>query len=619
MKSLSFYEQQHLQQLLQQEGSVKYLFDRFVREAGLLLARWSDHGGDSVWVRNAPVERAIEKSLSELHDSLLNLVTDASIQAWNRGNKKADDLVEGFIKDLSVSETLRDKLFSRNTDALQAFLKRKDGEGLTLSDRVWNIAGGMKDNLEFYLSSGLSAGRPAALISQDVRQLLNEPGRRFRRIRDKEGKLVMSQPMKDYHPGRGVYRSAYKNALRLSATNTNRAYRSADYDRWQKMDFVLGIEIERSPSHRGACPVCDAMVGKYPKGFKFTGWHPFCICMATPIMMDHEEFADFLLDERVPQGKIITSLPTGAKKFMQDNEEQIFRTKPYWYKDNFVGSNKSSYLSEVSKKKKPVKTVEEKAEIQRRWNERKRKTSIRMPQELTPRGSYLHGEDYMFDKRFFDLIDPARQIKLEIVKKEDGAYYSPASNMVHLCDGKRNSLSNWHRKSVVYHEFGHAIDDQRSLFQSQILFDLRRMQKERLKNISTYTVKERVYDYDEKAMVLKTYTRKTADVVYIYCRLVELSQKIARMDEMTFTKRGVTKYDVFEQITAVKDTIQSFFPQLAEKNEGGHSKKYWKIAGMQEREYIAHAFENAFLGNIIFKKYLPEMYDEMIAYIRQLK
>lgn len=324
MKSLSFYEQQHLQQLLQQEGSVKYLFDRFVREAGPLLARWSDHGGDSVWVRNAPVERAIEKSLSGLHDSLLKLVTDASVQSWNRGNKKADDLVEGFIKDLSVSETLRDKLFSRNADELQAFLKRKDGEGLTLSDRVWNIAGGMKDNLEFYLSSGLSAGRPAALISQDVRQLLNEPGRRFHRVRDKEGKLVMSQPMKDYHPGRGVYRSAYKNALRLTATQTNISYREADHDRWQKMDFVLGIEIERSPSHRGACPVCDAMVGKYSKEYKFTGFHPFCICIATPILMDHEEFSEYLLEDKIPQDKIINRMPTADNPVAANKPEASF-------------------------------------------------------------------------------------------------------------------------------------------------------------------------------------------------------------------------------------------------------------------------------------------------------
>lgn len=342
MKSLSFYEQQHLQQLLQQEGSIKYLFDQFVREVGPFLGRWSDHGGDRVWVRNAPVERAIEKSLSGLHDSLLNVITNAFVQAWNRGNKKADDLVEGFIKDLSISDTLRDRLFSRNADALQSLLKRRDNNGLNLSDRVWNITGGMKENLEFYLSSGLSAGRPTALIGQDVRQLLHEPNRRFHRVRNSEGELVLSQPMKEYHPGQGVYRSAYKNALRLTATQTNISYRQADHDRWQKMDFVLGIEIARSPSHRGPCPICDALVGKYPKGFLFTGFHPFCICFAVPIMMDHEEFADFLLDDKISESKIIKSIPDRVKAYMSDHpamqQSFVFRDNRAYFAENSLSS-----------------------------------------------------------------------------------------------------------------------------------------------------------------------------------------------------------------------------------------------------------------------------------------
>ena len=81
----------------------------------------------------------------------------------------------------------------------------------------------------------------------------------------------------------------------MAATETNKAFRTADYERWQNMDFVTGIEVERSPTNHGPCPVCDAKAGKYPKDFKFTGWHPHCICVATPIMMDHEEFAEWLL------------------------------------------------------------------------------------------------------------------------------------------------------------------------------------------------------------------------------------------------------------------------------------------------------------------------------------
>lgn len=322
MKELSFYEQQHLQKMLQQQGSIKYIFDDFVRKAGPLLARWSDHNKASVWVGNQSVENSIERLLVDLHSGLLANITDNMLQSWNRGNKKADDLVSGFIKDLSISDTLRDKMFSRNAEALNAMLNKKDEYGLTVSDRVWNLANGAKDNLEYYLASGLSASRPSALISQDVRQLLNDPGKRFHRVRDKNGNLVPSQPMKNYHPGQGVYRSAYKNALRLSSTQTNKAFRSADYERWKNMDFVLGIEVKRSPSHKGPCSVCDALAGMYSKEYKFTGHHPFCICFATPVMMDNEEFANYLLDDVIPLEKIITRMPANETGVI--GEDQSF-------------------------------------------------------------------------------------------------------------------------------------------------------------------------------------------------------------------------------------------------------------------------------------------------------
>ena len=304
MKELSFHERQFLQCLFRQQGSIKYSFDEFVRRVGPLLAKWSDHGGDRVWIGNATIEKQIERLLDDLHTQLVSNISNTVTDVWNLGNRKADELVTGYIKDMAISRTLKDKMFSRSADALNTLLKRKDEFGKTISSRVWDITDGAKDNLEYYLSSGLSSGRPAALISQDIRQLLNDPNRRFRRVRDANGKLVPSQPMKDYHPGQGVYRSSYKNALRLAATETNKAFRTADYERWQNMDFVTGIEVERSPTNHGPCPVCDAKAGKYPKDFKFTGWHPFCICISTPIMMDHEEFAEWLLGDGKPKDSI---------------------------------------------------------------------------------------------------------------------------------------------------------------------------------------------------------------------------------------------------------------------------------------------------------------------------
>lgn len=131
-----------------------------------------------------------------------------------------------------------------------------DANGFKLSDRVWNITQQTKSQLEFYLDSGVVAGRNANGTVAIYGKFCKIPKKRFRRIRNEKGELVLSQPMKNYHPGQGVYRSAYKNALRTSATTTNIAYRSADYERWSKQDFILGIEVHRSANNRGPCKIC---------------------------------------------------------------------------------------------------------------------------------------------------------------------------------------------------------------------------------------------------------------------------------------------------------------------------------------------------------------------------
>ncbi|MBR3455746.1 MAG: hypothetical protein IKH26_10515 [Bacteroidaceae bacterium] len=43
--------------------------------------------------------------------------------------------------------------------------------------------------------------------------------------------------------------SSYKNARRLAATECNTAYRTADHERWQQMDFVVGQEVHLSGNH----------------------------------------------------------------------------------------------------------------------------------------------------------------------------------------------------------------------------------------------------------------------------------------------------------------------------------------------------------------------------------
>ena len=377
MPELSFYDKQHIQKVAAQQAVIANIFNQFILSVSPYLRKWDDAGKNNVWLRNQGIENAVDRELLNLESMLYANISAFQKDGWERAERKNDDFISQFIKGMAISSATKDGMFTHNLSAFEALKNDIDSNGLKLSDRVWNITQQTKSQLEFYLDSGVVSGRNSNGISSDIRQILHNPQKRFRRIRNEKGELVLSQPMKDYHPGQGVYRSAYKNALRTSATTTNTAYRSADYERWSKQDFILGIEIQRSANNLGPCKICDAMVGKYPKTFKFTGFHPFCICFATPITMEPENFADFLLNDTVPKEQVITDIPQGAKDFVNENKDGL--QSAFWYKDNFTNDGglqreivSQPITNEVIKVSRPkrIKTDAEKNDIQKRWEER---------------------------------------------------------------------------------------------------------------------------------------------------------------------------------------------------------------------------------------------------------
>lgn len=373
MPGLSFYDKQHIQKVAAQQAVIANIFNQFILSVSPYLRKWSDAGKNNVWISNQGIESAVDRELLNLESMLYANISAFQKDGWERAERKNDDFISQFIKGMSISSATKDGMFTHSLSAFEALKNDIDAN----SDRIWNITQQTKSQLEFYLDSGVVAGRNSNGISSDIRQILQNPQKRFRRIRNEKGELVLSQPMKDYHPGQGVYRSAYKNALRTSATTTNTAYRSADYERWSKQDFILGIEIQRSANNRGPCKICDAMIGKYPKTFKFTGFHPFCICFATPITMEPEDFADFLLNDTVPKEQVITDIPQGAKDFVRENKDGL--QSAFWYKDNFTNDGglqreivSQPITNEVIKVSRPkrIKTDAEKNDIQKRWEER---------------------------------------------------------------------------------------------------------------------------------------------------------------------------------------------------------------------------------------------------------
>ena len=377
MKGLTFYDKQHIQKVLAQQSEVANIFNRFILSITPFLKQWADRSSDNVWLRNQVVEKCVDRELDKLQSLLLTNLTVFNIDAWKRSEMKNEDFITEYIKGMAIDSVRKQGMFATNKDALSQLRKGLDARGNNLSPMVWNLADQTKTQLDYYLQTGLSVGRSSSQIGQDLRQILNKPDKRFRRVKDKDGKLVMSQPMKNYHPGQGIYRSSKMNALRLTATSTNMSYRTADYERWSEQDFILGIEIHRSANNRGPCKICDAMVGKYPKTFKFTGFHPFCICFATPITMEPDSFADFLLNDTVAQEQVITDIPKTAKDFVDENKNRV--QSAFWYKDNFSEEGDlqrertpqptTPEVIKVSRTKR-IKTDAEKNDIQKRWDER---------------------------------------------------------------------------------------------------------------------------------------------------------------------------------------------------------------------------------------------------------
>ena len=336
-------------------------------------------------------KKQIERLLTALQQSMETTIVNGVRSAWTLSNNKNNALVSRIFGDRvgDLSKEQYRRYFSTNGDALDAFLQRKE-QGLNLSDRVWRYTTEFKREIELGLDLGIRTGESAAEMTRSLRQYLQHPDKLFRRVRDKHGNLKLSKAAKAFHPGRGVYRSSYKNARRLAATETNIAYRTSDHLRWQQMEFVVGIEIKLSNNHTlNGVPltdICDTLKGKYPKDFKFVGWHPHCRCHAVTVLKTDDEMAEDtrrILDGKEPtktSTNTVRDVPPAFKSWVEDHAERIELggNLPYFLQDNqkrvdrilgIIEEAPAKTALDIAAERHANRTPEQAASIQQRWNE----------------------------------------------------------------------------------------------------------------------------------------------------------------------------------------------------------------------------------------------------------
>lgn len=367
--SVQTFDAAHYRQTEQYTQAVDALFDKATAEIARAAAKGKYDPDKPFSFDDYPSVKAVMQSVTkQLASRITTVIETGSKKQWLFACSKNDGFISSILDTSKLGKAQLKKMQDQNLDALKTFQGRKV-EGMNLSQRVWKYVGQYREQLEAALDAGLGEGRSAAQLSRDVRQNLKDPNRLFRRVRDKRGNLVLSKAAKAFHPGRGVYRSSAKNAARLTRSEINMAYRESDYLRWQSLDFVVGFEVKRS-NHEPLCKcdICEKLKGRYPKHFKFKGWHPQCMCYAVPILMDEETFDENELGDlkaalrgtqykRLEAKNVVVDVPDGFKEWVKEHEEAQanWSSTPYFIKDNFTdGKLSKGFNFETKKQIDPV-------------------------------------------------------------------------------------------------------------------------------------------------------------------------------------------------------------------------------------------------------------------------
>lgn len=197
------------------------------------------------------------------------------------------------------------------------------------------------------------------------------------------------------------------------------------------------------------------------------------------------------------------------------------------------------------------------------------------------------------DKKLYNLLNKDLTV---IPAKKSFAYGSKSE--IHIeYNSRRWKKSEEFRERVIYHEIGHVIHDQKGIVNF-------------MKQVSP--------EYKKHFSELKKLVENPA----------EINKKIIQKYNSTFSTDKEVLSDLLDKYNAsnidgLRELIGATADSLMSLTSGvygwGHTKTYMKKLGAKEAEIFAHSIENRFKGNLFFKEFLPEVYDETIKFIKSIE
>lgn len=269
------------------------------------IATSTDYDGDGEFsfADYPKTEKKVNALLDYYSNNMQALVYSGISDEWKNSNTLQDLLAKRVIKSFvrKIGENKEKAYYEHNNAAKKAFIERKV-KGLNLSERIWNQREDVKEALEKTLSTSIEKGMSAVKLSKKVSKYLNDYPLLAKDYKKKFGKAITIQNCE--------YRS-----VRLARNEINMAYRSAEQERWARMDYIKGKEIKTTNNLNHKPDMCDLLAGVYPKDFYWTGWHVNCMCYAVPVIMSEEEY----WGTRKPT----TEMPENFNNWINENKEKF--------------------------------------------------------------------------------------------------------------------------------------------------------------------------------------------------------------------------------------------------------------------------------------------------------
>lgn len=172
------------------------------------------------------------------------------------------------LKGTTVYQTIFDRVKKRRLEQ-GLFKNRKRGVvqvGQSLSRTIWDLRDGNLQRLRRTITTGIVNGRAATAVASDIKSMVVGGG------------TQSALPV-----GAGVYKSAFKNALRVTRSETNNAYVEAELEyanhKGYKKQWHVSSEL--------ACEICQGYDGEIfdPEDVPFPV-HPNDSCYMSTVLPD---------------------------------------------------------------------------------------------------------------------------------------------------------------------------------------------------------------------------------------------------------------------------------------------------------------------------------------------